>query len=235
MNTTITLAQIEADRQANQAAQAAVNEAAKASTRDMLRAHIVAVADGFHLPYPQYRNHWDGQEWELMQATRQIRTKAGIAFEAGDWTVVQKPLWLSLGESTAYSIRNRCDTRIHVGDFRHRPAVVGLNCPCCDNAGWPPMLVTSSELAQADGWIECVGCGRPMIESAALPANLPSWSLRSFSDALRDNLAWNLDAKTAIFQSQRSAAAYKDAAPTWTVFYKLAKTANVTTEVTIAA
>lgn len=84
------LTQYNFDRQANEAAQAAVNQAAQAgSTEEMLRAHVIAVADSFHLPYPQYANFWDGPEWGLMQAKRQIKTKGGVAFEPGDWTVVK--------------------------------------------------------------------------------------------------------------------------------------------------
>lgn len=237
------LAKYNFDRQANetaQAAQAAVNQAAQAgSTPDMLRAHVIAVAESFHLPYRQYDGFWDGPEWGLMQAKRQIKTKFGVAFEPGDWTVI-KLQWYGIGggsDYTAYSIRNRCNTAVSVGDFQERGPVAIFTCPFCDalNAevgdGPMPYLFPAHKLASLmDG--TCCICGRPMLETFAMPATVDAFSLRSLYYGLGDGQSLDFVSKFARFKTQHSGLIFAAAAPIeWTIVYSRPVTIEVDTAV----
>lgn len=230
------LTQYNFDRQANEAAQAAVNQAAQAgSTEEMLRAHVIAVADSFHLPYPQYANFWDGPEWGLMQAKRQIKTKGGVAFEPGDWTVV-KLQWYGIGggsDYTAYSIRNRCNTAVSVGDFQERGPVAVFTCPFCTKTGETPqpLLFPSYKLA---GLTDCTCgvCGHHLLETFAVPAAPDAFALRSLYYGLGDGQALDFESKFARFKTQHSAQVFRAAAPdTWTVVYSRTVTTEVDTAV----
>lgn len=230
------LTQYNFDRQANEAAQAAVNQAAQAgSTEEMLRAHVIAVADSFHLPYPQYANFWDGPEWGLMQAKRQIKTKGGVAFEPGDWTVVKNTSYWSGGfaDYTAYSIRNRCNTAVSVGDFQERGPVAVFTCPFCTKTGETPqaLLFPSYKLA---GLTDCTCgvCGHHLLETFAVPADPEVYALYSLYSNLGDGRALNSVEKVAIFQTQHNAQVFRAAAPdTWTVVYSRPVTVEVDTAV----
>lgn len=230
------------DRQANETAQAAVNQAAQAgSTEEMLRAHVIAVADSFHLPYPQYANFWDGPEWGLMQAKRQIKTKGGVAFEPGDWTVV-KLQWYGIGggsDYTAYSIRNRCNTAVSVGDFQERGPVAIFTCPFCDSVDTEegekntpiPILFPAHKLASlTDG--TCGICGQPLLETFAMPAKPDAFALRSLYFGLGDGLALDFISKFARFKTQHSGLVFAAAAPVeWTIVYSRPVTVEVDTAV----
>lgn len=75
------------------------------------REMIIDCAQQMHSQYPQYAGHWEGAEWVLVEITRDVTTKLGLAFRAGDVTVARRHLLIP-GEWTAYSIRNGIDTGI---------------------------------------------------------------------------------------------------------------------------
>lgn len=62
--------------------------------------------------YPQYSGHWEG--WRVGQVTRRVKTKMGVAFEAGDLALVapERQRYQTRGYVTAYSERNQIDTSI---------------------------------------------------------------------------------------------------------------------------
>lgn len=83
----------------------------------LLKEYVIAMADAEHRQYPQYRDHWSGPEWRVATITRDIRTKMGVAFVAGDVTIVRPdddPHYV-----TAYSARNRIDTTIPASRVRY--------------------------------------------------------------------------------------------------------------------
>ena len=80
------------------------------------RKAIIATAEELMAAYPQYRGHWDGPEWTLWVATRDVKTKLGLAFRAGE-IFLGKPSEQIEGlphrdSITGWSIRNRCDTSV---------------------------------------------------------------------------------------------------------------------------
>ncbi len=86
-----------------------------------VREEVIRQADEAHARYPQYAGHWDGPEWFVVRITRTVKTKMGVAFEAGEITLAKhsridprdlaivgpRPLFV-----TAYSIRNKIDTSV---------------------------------------------------------------------------------------------------------------------------
>ena len=74
---------------------------------------IAGLAEGQHAQFPQYRNHWSGDEWILVRLKRQVRSKAGLAFLPGDTTLGKRSY--CLGEWICYSIRNSIDTQVSYG------------------------------------------------------------------------------------------------------------------------
>src|SRR6185295_1878541 len=62
-------------------------------------------ADKAHAAYPQYRGHWDG--WKLGRVIRDVETKAGVAFRAGDLALYNpaRPFFPD-SPITTYSVRN---------------------------------------------------------------------------------------------------------------------------------
>lgn len=83
-----------------------------------IREMIVTTAAEKHAAYPQYEGHWSGEEWQLGIVGEAIRTKLGLAFDAGDvvlykLTSAQEMVQGSDGAFvTAYSVRNGVGTRI---------------------------------------------------------------------------------------------------------------------------
>ena len=80
----------------------------------MSKQEIIQMAQAAHAQWPQYAGHWQGSEWVLVEITRRVVTKGGVAFEPGDITIARPPLWIG-GDWTAYSLRNRIDTRFSGG------------------------------------------------------------------------------------------------------------------------
>lgn len=70
-------------------------------------AALKAAADAEHVQYPQYKGHWD--HYRLCRITRRVKTKAGVAFEAGDLAMVINE---ADGRRLAYSNRNGIDTGV---------------------------------------------------------------------------------------------------------------------------
>jgi hypothetical protein len=72
--------------------------------------NIRDIANAANSQWPQYRGHWDGPEWKLVQMSARTRTKLGVAFEAGDITLAHRDPqfrgWF------AYSVRNNIDTLV---------------------------------------------------------------------------------------------------------------------------
>jgi len=75
---------------------------------DRMRAQLRGIADRQNAQWPQYRGHWDGPEWIVVQIHQRVSTKLGVAFERGDYAIAKK------GEFgwVAYSDRNAIDTHI---------------------------------------------------------------------------------------------------------------------------
>jgi len=81
---------------------------------------VKAKAEGAHAQYPQYAGHWDGAEWIAVRIKRNVTTKMGLAFEAGEITIAKQPFRYGLyfGDFyTAYSVKNEIDTSVHFSDI----------------------------------------------------------------------------------------------------------------------
>ena len=87
-----------------------------------VKAAIAAEAQRAHARWPQYAGHWETDEWRVVRVTRRVRTKLGVAFEAGDLTILRiEPPDERFGLPAlhmAYSWRNRCDTAIRPTHYR---------------------------------------------------------------------------------------------------------------------
>lgn len=57
---------------------------------EAMRAAIIALANAWHAPYPQYANHWDGPEWRLVRAKKGVSTKGGPTFRRGDYLIARE-------------------------------------------------------------------------------------------------------------------------------------------------
>jgi hypothetical protein len=94
-----------------------------------LRRALITEAAAAHAQYPQYEGHWDN--WRVAEITRRVRTKMGVAFQAGDLVLVapqtttekvaprsRQPIayedWPTKEFATAYSRRNGIDTAVPV-------------------------------------------------------------------------------------------------------------------------
>jgi hypothetical protein len=83
--------------------------------------------------YPQYRKHWNG--WRVVEVTRRVPTKLGLAFEAGELVLCSPDThtekvapsrrsllpyeqWQDVEFVTCYSRRNTCDTMIRATYIR---------------------------------------------------------------------------------------------------------------------
>lgn len=53
------------------------------------KTEIVAEADARHAPYPQYAGHWDGPEWFLVRAKTDLKTKSGLHFLKGEFSIAR--------------------------------------------------------------------------------------------------------------------------------------------------
>jgi hypothetical protein len=71
------------------------------------------VAATAHARFPQYAGHWSGDEWQVGTVGTRLRTKSGVAFEAGDLVLFKREGYQRV-ETTAYSIRNGVDTAVGV-------------------------------------------------------------------------------------------------------------------------
>lgn len=62
--------------------------------------------------YPQYNGYWDSDEWQPCIVKRDVITKMGEAFKAGDITLVKTFNFCGAFSQTAFSFRNACLTAI---------------------------------------------------------------------------------------------------------------------------
>lgn len=62
-------------------------------------------ADRDHAQYPQYADHWSGDDWQLHQVTADIITKGGIRALAGDIVLARRDGTYP----TFYSVRGGID------------------------------------------------------------------------------------------------------------------------------
>lgn len=69
---------------------------------------LMETAQLAHEQYPQYSGCWAAADWKLVRVNRQVKTKLGVAFEAGDISLGRRN-WL-LGDWTVYSVRNQINT-----------------------------------------------------------------------------------------------------------------------------
>lgn len=95
----------------------AVSRPAVPTPVSTVAAQVRAVAATAHAAYPQYNGYWDGAEWRLVRIRRNVRTKAGVAFCKGDYTLLRHAEYADGPSETAYSIRNQCNTGLLVRDF----------------------------------------------------------------------------------------------------------------------
>jgi hypothetical protein len=82
--------------------------------------NLVAFAENDKREHAQYKGHWSGPEWGVVQFRHAIWTKMGCAFITGEVAVAKRQR--SLDGTTeaviAYSDRNGCDTSVHAGDVQ---------------------------------------------------------------------------------------------------------------------
>ena len=80
---------------------------------------LVQMAEQQLAQYPQYRGHWNG--WQRVRVTRDLKTKLGLAFRAGD-VVLMNPTSIHTSPNVrgefvmCYSFRNKVDTSIKLAD-----------------------------------------------------------------------------------------------------------------------
>lgn len=58
---------------------------------EMVKAGIKTLAVKWHAQYPQYVGHWDGPEWRLAYAKREITLKGGLTVRKGDYVIARQP------------------------------------------------------------------------------------------------------------------------------------------------
>lgn len=78
-------------------------------TKDSLKVRI-AQADRDMAQWPQYKGYFDN--YRLVQVTRKVKTKLGVAFEEGDVAIAiesRDPMDCAI---TVYSFRNKCNTTV---------------------------------------------------------------------------------------------------------------------------
>lgn len=93
-----------------------------------VKSALIAEAEKHHEKYPQYRGHWSGPEWKLLLIRKDVKTKLGVAFRAGDVVlgkfndhVIECGPYEGQQSSTCYSRRNKCDTAVratHVQPYK---------------------------------------------------------------------------------------------------------------------
>lgn len=81
-------------------------------TKAAIAAHIRETANADHEQFPQYLNHWDGSEWQVVALNRTVHTKLGVAFFDGELTLARVEVIDGQNSVTAYSSRNRIDTLV---------------------------------------------------------------------------------------------------------------------------
>jgi hypothetical protein len=104
---------------------------------EALRRGLLAEAIERHAPYPQYAGYFD--DWQLIEVTKRVRTKLGVAFETGDVVLGTRPNpVMNLPEHyTCYSRRTGANTAVPVKHARpvlvddERPTQGGI---CTDAA-----------------------------------------------------------------------------------------------------
>ena len=75
-------------------------------------AGLIAKANADHTEYPQYAGHFDG--YVVVRVTKDVTTKAGLAFHAGQLAIANPTKSTSGGLSymTVYSFLNKVDTSV---------------------------------------------------------------------------------------------------------------------------
>lgn len=81
-------------------------------SKDAIASYIRAVAGEAHAAYPQYKGHWDGPEWQIVQVLAEVSTKAGLAFTKGELTLARVEEIEGKSTVVAYSTKNRIDTAL---------------------------------------------------------------------------------------------------------------------------
>lgn len=101
-------------------------------------------ADARHAAYPQYAGHYDG--WGVCRVLVRVKTKAGVAFEAGDLAIYKVERRDIAGEPpiavTLYSNRNGVDTTIGATTREVNRKMRVLVCPerHRDQGVYPPAV-----------------------------------------------------------------------------------------------
>jgi hypothetical protein len=107
------LAQMDEQEKSRRADQATVNNSA-AKWPDQLPTIIRDFAAEQMERYPQYAGHWDG--WVLVRFTRELVTKGGLRFRAGDYTLAHRNGGIfNTSQWMAWSLRGGLDVSIPHG------------------------------------------------------------------------------------------------------------------------
>jgi hypothetical protein len=82
-------------------------------TNEAMRKQLILAASVAMHAYPQYRGRF--QAYRLCRVKRDVVTKAGLAFQAGELAIVS-PQRTDLGSCLVWSARNRIDTAVSAAD-----------------------------------------------------------------------------------------------------------------------
>lgn len=94
-------------------AQCAVNRAVNAVAAEHVYRLVKGQAEYAHAAYPQYVGYWNG--WQPVRFVREIRTKGGVAFKVGDYSIVTaRDVTFAAPDlrHLAYSTRNNSNTAV---------------------------------------------------------------------------------------------------------------------------
>jgi len=91
-----------------------------------VRLELIAKAEAALAAFPQYKGHFDN--YRLIRIKRQVKTKMGIAFKAGELAICN-PQFNTITEGKkagtltvmAFSFTNRCDTSVSTSDIEIVP------------------------------------------------------------------------------------------------------------------
>ncbi len=86
--------------------------------KEAVTTRIREAATAYHAIWPQYKGHWAGDAWKVIQVTRRVETKMGVAFEKNELTIARGEMVLGEMTVVAYSTRNNVDTSLARSDVR---------------------------------------------------------------------------------------------------------------------
>lgn len=82
---------------------------------------VIRLAEEYHAKWPQYKDHWRGEEWKPVRILRNVRTKSGLAFTEGERTIGRQAEGVPEHDIppyvVGYSTANHIDTALPQGAF----------------------------------------------------------------------------------------------------------------------